>query len=109
MENGEMLPDDFLHEQYLLLEEQGNTVLISGCSHKGILNIGEWFSPNVLVGGFHFSKLPTDNLLRGYAETLSSFDCRFYTCHCTGVPQYEFMKEFMPKLHYISTGEIVII
>ena len=33
------LQDDFLHEQYLVLEERGKRVLISGCAHNGILNI----------------------------------------------------------------------
>ena len=50
--NGRRLPDDFLHEQYLLIEEQGKRVLISGCSHKGIVNIAHWFRPDMLVGGF---------------------------------------------------------
>ena len=47
--------DDFLHEQYLYIEETGKKILVSGCSHKGILNIVEWFQPDVLIGGFHFS------------------------------------------------------
>ena len=34
-----LIPDDFRHEQYLLIQEEGKRVLISGCSHKGILNI----------------------------------------------------------------------
>ena len=32
-----LCPDDFRHEQYLLIEEQGKRILVSGCSHKGIL------------------------------------------------------------------------
>ena len=55
------LPDDFLHEQYLLIKENNKNILISGCSHKGILNITEWFTPDDLVGGFHFSKLPLNH------------------------------------------------
>lgn len=30
-----VIPDDFRHEQYLLIEENGRRILISGCSHKG--------------------------------------------------------------------------
>ena len=55
--NDILSPDPFLHEQYLILEEAGRRILISGCSHKGILNILRWFSPDVLIGGFHFMKL----------------------------------------------------
>lgn len=105
--NDEMFPDDFRHEQYLLIEENGKRILISGCSHKGILNIAEWFSPDILIGGFHFSKLPLDNTLKGYAEYLNSFDTEYYTCHCTGTEQFGFMKKYMNKLNYLSTGESI--
>ena len=108
-ENGIFIPDDFRHEQYLLIEERGKRVLISGCSHKGIMDITEWFSPDVIVGGFHYSKLPTDEKLIEYAEYLDTFSTRFYTCHCTGFEQYEYMKEYMSKLNYVSCGETIII
>ncbi len=102
-------PDDFLHEQYLYMEEQGKRVLISGCSHKGILNIVEWFKPDVLVGGFHFSKLPLDETLEGYAKLLDEFHTTYYTCHCTGETQYQFMKNWMRRLSYVSAGDVVTI
>ena len=103
-QDGKLVPDDFRHEHYLLLEENGMRVLISGCSHRGIINIMEWFKPDVLIGGFHFNKLPLDGALRSYAETLASYDTDYYTCHCTGVEQFEYMKRFMPRLNYLSTG-----
>lgn len=109
MINGKLIPDDFRHEQYLLIEETGRKILISGCSHKGILNISEWFRPDVLVGGFHFSKLPLDDTLKGYAEYLGSYDTDYYTCHCTGTEQYSFMKKYMRRLNYLSAGESIII
>ena len=39
----------------------------------GILDIVDWFRPDVLIGGFHFSKLPLDDTLRTYAQYLDSF------------------------------------
>ena len=39
MINGEKHPDRFLHEQYLSIREGDKNILISGCSHRGILNI----------------------------------------------------------------------
>lgn len=106
-ENGVFIPDPFIHEQYLLIEENGKRVLISGCSHKGILNIAEWFKPDVLVGGFHFSKLALDKKLKSHAEYLTRFDTDFYTCHCTGCVQYEFMKKYMSRLKYVSAGTVI--
>ena len=101
------MPDDFRHEQYLLIEENDKKVLISGCSHKGILNICQWFDADVIVGGFHFSKLSLDETLADYARTLNAHSTEFYTCHCTGAEQYEFMKKYMKNLNYLSSGSII--
>lgn len=101
------LPDDFRHEQYLLMEEDHKRVLFSGCSHKGILDIAAWFRPDVLIGGFHFSKLQPDETLAGYARYLNSFPTVYYTCHCTGTAQFAFMKSYMDHLHYLSTGQSI--
>lgn len=107
---GEAFADDtFLHEQYLLIEEDGKRVLISGCSHKGVLNIEKWFSPDVLVGGFHFSKLALDNTLAKYARQLDGYNTQYYTCHCTGTEQYNYMKQYMKSLNYISCGQTIVI
>lgn len=108
-ENGAFIPDDFRHEQYLLLEENGRRVLFSGCSHKGIMDIVDWFSPDVLFGGFHFSKLALDVSLEEYSKYLASYNTRFYTCHCTGIAQFEFMKKYVKELQYFSCGETVCI
>ena len=101
--------DDFLHEQYLLIEEDGKRILISGCSHKGILNIVKWFEPDVLIGGFHLAKLNSETedkkILEEIAEELLESSTEYYTGHCTGIKQYEYMKEIMgERLSYIATG-----
>lgn len=102
--DGEFLPDSFVHEQYLLIEEDGKRVLISGCSHKGVMDIVSWFEPDVLVGGFHYSKLALDSALKEYSQRLSSHKTAYYTCHCTGAEQFEFMQKFMPQLSYLYCG-----
>ena len=109
VKDGTLVPDDFRHEQCLLIEEAGKRVLFSGCSHQGILNIATWFHPNVLVGGFHFSKLPLDETLIAYAAYLNGFDTVYYTGHCTGEEQYRFMKERMENLHYLAAGASIVI
>lgn len=107
--DGMLCPDEFLHEQYLLIEENGKRVLISGCSHKGILDIVSWFQPDVLIGGFHFSKFPLDEKLTEYARLLNTYDTVYYTCHCTGTEQYRFMKPHIRSLNYLSTGDSITI
>lgn len=105
-ENGVLLPEDFRHEQYLLIEEEGKRILLSGCSHRGILQIAEHFRPDVLIGGFHFMKLdPDGEALRKAAKALLELPTVYYTGHCTGQAQYAALKRCMgSRLHAISAG-----
>lgn len=111
----QLTEDRFLHEQYLLIHENGKRVLVSGCSHKGIQNIVRWFRPDVLIGGFHQMKVDCDqeqgkNELKALADDLMKSDTDFYTCHCTGQPQYDLLKTHMQnRLHYLSAGSAIII
>lgn len=113
VENGQLVPDDFSHEQYLLIREGDKTILFSGCSHRGIVNIASWFRPDILVGGFHFKKLdpqvPQDRQrLEEAARALLALPTRYYTCHCTGEEPYRFLKERMgDRLFRLSAGDIV--
>lgn len=103
-------PDDFRHEQYLLIREGDKRILISGCSHKGIVAIAEHFRPDVLVGGFHFKDLTDETQLRQAAHALLACPTQYYTCHCTGLPQYRFLKEIMGnRLEYLSTGDRLVL
>ncbi len=104
--------DSFLHEQYLLITEGKKRILISGCSHKGIQNIVEWFQPDVLVGGFHFKGIAMDEegkkKLDEHATMLQQYHTKYYTCHCTGVEQYEYMKKQMgPQVEYLAAGDVI--
>ena len=105
------LPDDFRHEQYLLVREGEKRILLSGCSHKGILNLLHWFRPDVLVGGFHFKSLdPASPQLRAWGEAMAKFDTVFYTGHCTGQAQYEVLKQILgDRLHALCAGSVVTI
>jgi len=101
------VPDDFRHEQYLLIETKDLKTLISGCSHKGIQNIMEWFAPDVLVGGFHFMKLEPGEALEAAAKDLNSYSTRYFTGHCTGEKQFAYLKERMERLEYLSCGKTI--
>ena len=105
----DLIPDDFRHEQFLLIREGGRRVLISGCTHKGILDVAEWFAPDVLVGGFHVSKLAPGAELDRVARALSAYPTVFYTCHCTGEAQFAHMRTRMERLAYLSCGESITV
>lgn len=105
---GRIVPDNFYHEQYLMIEQDGTRICISGCSHKGIENIVKWFSPDVLVGGFHFMRLEDGKVLKEKAAALLKSPTVFYTGHCTGEMQYTILKEEMAdRLHRIQTGTVL--
>ena len=106
MTMGEDLPEDFRHEQYLLIEEEGRRILLSGCSHKGIVGIAEYFRPDVLVGGFHFMKTEDVRILEEAAQRLMALECMYYTGHCTGQKQFAILKQIMgSRLQDLSTGD----
>ena len=107
LENGMYMEDDYRHEQYLMIEENGKRALFTGCSHKGILNIVNWIEADYIIGGFHFSKMELDKMLEIRASYLGTFDCQFLTCHCTGKEQFDFMKQFASNIKYISSGDVV--
>ncbi len=112
-------PDRFGHEHFLVISENGKTVLLSGCAHNGITNIMEEYvrkfgaEPDIAISGFHLTKKAdyTDGELeeiRQMAEKLMAYHTKYYTCHCTGLPAYGIMKEMMgDKLAYVHSGESV--
>lgn len=109
--------DEFLHEQYLVVEQEGKRVLVSGCAHNGILNILDRYreifgdAPDAVISGFHMSRRTGYgeaelNLIRETARELKTLDTRFYTGHCTGELPFQVMKEFMgEQLQYVHSGE----
>ena len=109
--DGQPVQDDFQHEHYLSIREAGSGkhVVISGCSHKGILNIMGWLEPDALIGGFHFMGLDTQGEgkaeLDHAAEALAQHDCTYFTCHCTGKKQFDYLKNKLgERLHYFAGG-----
>ena len=112
-------PDSFEHEHNLIITEKGKTVLISGCSHNGIVNLLEkgiqiiGNAPDVVIAGFHLSNpggseeglhIPVEET----ARRLLQYPCMFYTCHCTGLTSYEKMKIIMgDRLEYMSGGTVI--
>ena len=106
MQNGIRIPDDFRHEQYLLIQEEEKRILLSGCSHRGILNIVHHFQPDVLVGGFHLMKETHAGRISQLAEELLQFPTVYYTAHCTGEWAAGIMQQRMgSRLRTFSTGD----
>lgn len=108
--HGKIIPDNFPHEQYLLIEQDGKRIVFSGCSHKGVLNIVHWLKPDVLIGGFHFMNLdpngPDREILDQAAQVLLQSPTQYYTCHCTGPAASEYLKARMgDRLQLLQCGQ----
>ena len=110
-DRNELLPDKFLHEQYLIINDKSTKTVISGCSHRGIANIAAYFDADLLIGGFHLKKLDAKrdaDLLSDLADKLLFKKTKYLTCHCTGEEQYQYMKNRMGEsLHYLACGDVI--
>lgn len=115
--------DEFKHEQNLLLTADGKKILFCGCAHNGILNVmetlerkfGKELLPDLVIGGFHlmkrteFSETDTAEVTE-IANRLKSYKAHFATCHCTGLPVFNQMKEIMgEQLRYVYSGDEVVV
>lgn len=94
------IPDDFSHEQSLVLETEKGLLIINSCSHGGAANIiteiRETFPEKHvygLIGGFHlYNKSDEEIHLVGKKIRDTGID---YVCtgHCTEKHAYEILKE----------------
>lgn len=112
----EFFPDDFSHEQNLIIRQNGRTLLVAGCAHRGIMNIVRQFQkdrghfPDVLIGGFHLhsrgsGKSESPGAVDDLARALLATGTLCCTCHCTGLEAYRRLKAVMgDRIGYLSAG-----
>ena len=114
-------PDDFSHEQNLLVSCGDTHALLHGCGHRGIVNILDALGeaapgvvPAVCAGGYHlwnpttFECAPDDLLAAIAADLTERFpETDFYTCHCTGEKPFEKLSALMPNLRRLSGGDVI--
>ena len=116
---GALVPDRFLHEQSLLVEEDGRRALVSGCSHGGILNLmdaaeGLLGAPlDVVVAGFHLmdpsgGTVEDEDATRALACELAARPTRYFTFHCTGTDAFALLRdELGERVRYLHVGSRV--
>jgi 7,8-dihydropterin-6-yl-methyl-4-(beta-D-ribofuranosyl)aminobenzene 5'-phosphate synthase len=114
------IADRFSHEIVMLLIENDEIVLFSGCSHSGIVNILEevkLISKEMKIkatfGGFHIhnpisKKNESQDYIGELTEALGETDPVFYTGHCTGEINFLYIKGWMGKrIQTLNTGEVI--
>lgn len=115
-DQGQLVQDDFSHEQYLIVREENKEVLLSGCAHNGIINILEEAirirnrQPDAVISGFHTRKRQGYEqkdlqMLWQMGRRLREYQSTFYTGHCTGEEAFEILRREMgEQIQPIYTG-----
>lgn len=112
VKDGERRPDDFAHEQSLVIETEQGLVVFNSCSHAGMTNIladiREMLGRSdvcAYVGGLHLYKMTDEEL-----DTLSGEIDRtgiehIFTGHCTGDHAFAFLKARLgERIEQFSSG-----
>ncbi|MGA1862345.1 MBL fold metallo-hydrolase [Deferribacter thermophilus] len=116
--DNKIVKDPFRDELYLLIKDGGKNILITGCSHAGIMNIvKDCFERagidrlDYLIGGMHLFRSDLS-----YVEKVGNFlqdEAKVenvITGHCTGLDNYYYLKNnFHINLSYLKTGEQFIL
>lgn len=118
----DFLPDDYRHEQSLVLEAERGLVVFNSCSHSGIVNIVRSVEAQIpgrrvyaVVGGFHMFGKGASGMNCSAAYVYAVADAlkaagveRIYTGHCTGEPALALLQaRFGPNCHALTTGQVL--
>jgi 7,8-dihydropterin-6-yl-methyl-4-(beta-D-ribofuranosyl)aminobenzene 5'-phosphate synthase len=111
--------DIFDHELMMVLHDEENLVLFTGCAHSGILNMIKTVQQKfpgrtitAVLGGFHLM-LPTEQRpgeteedIRFVGETLADMKIgEIYTGHCTGSRAFPILQSVLGnKLNKLTSG-----
>ncbi|MBO5936841.1 MAG: MBL fold metallo-hydrolase [Clostridia bacterium] len=114
-ENRKIRPDNFAHEQSLVIDSDMGLVIFNSCCHGGadtvITEVQKSF-PNkkiyALVGGFHLYK-SSDEEVRALAQRIKKLGIeKIYTGHCTGKKAFEILKsELGEKAEQLYAGLVI--
>ncbi len=121
-EGGPLVPDPFDHELILVMDDDNGSVVFTGCSHNGILNmLASVFArlPRVRVkavfGGFHLMN-PITKRNAERPKTIASIAAKLkslpvgmiYTGHCTGPGAFAILREGLgDRIAELGTGMAV--
>ena len=106
------MPDDFSHEQSLVLETDKGLLIINSCSHGGTVNIlnevkAAFPEKSIYgyIGGFHlFNK--SNEVIESVAEALNDASLDYIcTGHCTKERAYDILKQRLgDKMEQLQVG-----
>lgn len=120
-DHGDITPDDFMHEQSLVMELPQGLVIFNSCSHGGAGNIIREAKEAcggrpvyAYVGGLHMKGKKNGQEICAFSDEELDGLCRVirnehithvYTGHCTGMPGLKKLKERLgDTAHALTTG-----
>ena len=118
----DFIPDDFRHEQSLVLEGEKGLVVLNSCSHGGIVNIVRGVPDQLpgkkvyaVVGGLHMAAKGqgalncTPEYVFRVADALKELGVEeIHTGHCTGETALGLLRErFGPGCHALAAGQVL--
>lgn len=118
----DFIPDDFRHEQSLVLEGEKGLVVLNSCSHGGIVNIVRGVQDQLpgkkvyaVVGGLHMAAKGqgalncTPEYVCQVADALKELGVEeIHTGHCTGETALGLLRErFGPGCCALATGQVL--
>lgn len=110
-----LYPDDFAHEQSLVLDTPAGIVIFNSCSHGGADTIIKEVSAafpsrkiHAIIGGFHLCHSSEKYILE-LADRINATGIeKIYTGHCTGQKAFELLKgKLGNRIHQLKTGLII--
>jgi len=115
IEAGKLVRDYMLDDISLAVRTREGLVVVSGCSHAGIVSIVERAKRitgsrevRAVVGGFHLIDAD-DRRIERTVEALREMRVgRIYTGHCTGLrAECRFLREFRERFEKLHSGRII--
>jgi 7,8-dihydropterin-6-yl-methyl-4-(beta-D-ribofuranosyl)aminobenzene 5'-phosphate synthase len=112
LEGEKMVHDYIIDDQSLIINTKDGIIIITGCSHSGIVNIVDYAtkvskSKEIMgvFGGFHLISADY-NKINKTIEGLKPFNIEYVgPCHCTGLFAIRsFINEYLMQFRECSTG-----
>lgn len=108
--------DNFEDEQFLALTDKNKINIITGCSHRGIVNIVSTakkyfnFEVSLVLGGFHLKSASGESLHRTVDFFNQEKVRRVGLSHCSGLEAYRaFVNQFHGEVFYNHTGSVITV
>ncbi|WP_297506044.1 MBL fold metallo-hydrolase [Thermococcus sp.] len=106
------MEDELLDDMSLVAKTEDGLVVVSGCSHAGIVKHAKRLTREervrAVIGGFHLIDASEGRIKRTVEEFKRLGVEEVYTGHCTGLrAEAEFMKAYGENFHKLHSGMVI--